>query len=106
MGILTGLFHSRDKPKNSLGSAFSPLFGGTTSGKTVNEHTALQTTAVYACVRILAETVAGLPLHVYQYRMDGRVLDRAWLDRSRAASWQPDMKEAARQRMLNQRRPR
>ena len=71
MGILTGLFHSRDKPKNSLGSAFSFLFGGTTSGKTVNEHTALQTTAVYACVRILAETVAGLPLHVYQYRMDG-----------------------------------
>ena len=65
------LFHSRDKPKNSLGSAFSFLFGGTTSGKTVNEHTALQTTAVYACVRILAETVAGLPLHVYQYRLDG-----------------------------------
>ena len=64
-------FHSRDKPKNSLGSAFSFLFGGTTSGKMVNEHTALQTTAVYACVRILAETIAGLPLHVYQYRMDG-----------------------------------
>jgi len=36
---------------------------------------------------------------------DGRVLERAWLDRSRAASWQPDMKEAARQRMLKQRRP-
>ena len=36
---------------------------------------------------------------------DGRVLDRSWLDRSRAASWQPDMKEAARQRMLKQRRP-
>ena len=36
---------------------------------------------------------------------DGRVLDRAWLDRSRASSWQPEMKEAARQRMLKQRRP-
>ena len=71
MGIFTGLFHSRDKPKNSLGGAFSFLFGGTTSGKLVNEHTALQTTAVYACVRILAETIAGLPLHVYQYRSDG-----------------------------------
>ena len=59
------LFHSRDKPKNSLGSAFSFLFGGTTSGKTVTEHTALQTTAVYACVRILAETIAGLPLHIF-----------------------------------------
>ena len=40
MGILTGLFHSRDKPKNSLRSALSFLFGGTTSGKTANEHTA------------------------------------------------------------------
>ena len=37
---------------------------------------------------------------------DGRMLETAWLDRSRAASWQPDMKEAARQRMLKQRRPR
>ena len=35
---------------------------------------------------------------------DGCVGERAWLDRSRAASWQPDMKEAARQRMLKQRR--
>ena len=64
MQLFKGLFHSRDKPRNTLnGQAFSFFFGGTTSGKTVNEHTALQTTAVYACVRILAETVAGLPLH-------------------------------------------
>ena len=31
----------------------------------------MQTTAVYACVRILAEAVASLPLHVYEYRDDG-----------------------------------
>ena len=31
---------------------------------------------------------------------DGRILEITWLDRSRAVSWQPDMKEAARQRML------
>ena len=31
---------------------------------------------------------------------DGRVMERSWLDRSRAASWQLNMKEAARQRML------
>jgi HK97 family phage portal protein len=65
-----GLFHSRDKPKNQLGG-WRFLFGGTTAGKTVNEHTAMQTTAVYACVRILAEAIAGLPLHVYRYRHDG-----------------------------------
>lgn len=47
------------------------LFGGTSSGKTVNERTAMQATAVYACVRILAEAIAGLPLHVYRYRSDG-----------------------------------
>ena len=31
----------------------------------------MQTTAVYACVRILAEAVASLPLHVYEYQDDG-----------------------------------
>lgn len=71
MSIFSGLFRSRDKPTNRVGSSFSFLFGGTTSGKSVNERTAMQTTAVYACVRILGEAVAGLPLHVYQYRSDG-----------------------------------
>lgn len=71
MGILSGLFHSRDKPQNRVGGGWSFLFGGTTSGKTVNELTAMQTTAVYACVRILSEAVAGLPLHIYRYRADG-----------------------------------
>ncbi len=71
MNLLKGMFRSRDKPQNRVGSSFSFLFGGTTSGKTVNERTAMQTTAVYACVRILAEAVAGLPLHVYRYRSDG-----------------------------------
>jgi hypothetical protein len=37
---------------------------------------------------------------------DGRALETTWLDRSWAASWQPDMKEAAQQRMLKQRRAR
>jgi len=44
---LKGLFRSRDKPKNRIGSAFSFLFGSTTSGKTVNERTAMQSAAVY-----------------------------------------------------------
>lgn len=71
MNILSGLFHSRDKPQNRIGGGWSFLFGGTTSGKTVNERTAMQTTAVYACVRILSEAVAGLPLHIYRHRSDG-----------------------------------
>ena len=54
-----------------MGNRTSFLFGGTTAGKMVNERSAMQTTAVYACVRILAEAIAGLPLHVYRYRSDG-----------------------------------
>jgi len=45
--------------------------GSTTAGKTVTERSALQMTAVYSCVRILAEAVAGLPLHLYRYTDDG-----------------------------------
>jgi HK97 family phage portal protein len=72
MGILEGIFKARDKPKNALGgSRYSFFFGGTSAGKMINEHTAMQMTAVYSCVRILAETVAGLPLHVYQFNESG-----------------------------------
>lgn len=41
------------------------------AGKPVTEESALQITAVYACVRVLAETLAGLPLHVYRYNNSG-----------------------------------
>ena len=71
MSRFSGLFRSRDKPKNRVGGGWNFLFGGTTSGKAVNERTAMQTSAVYACVRILAESVAGLPLHVYERTANG-----------------------------------
>lgn len=72
MGILQGIFKARDKPKNALGgSRYSFFFGNTSAGKAVNEHTAMQMTAVYSCVRILSETLAGLPLHVYKYNDSG-----------------------------------
>lgn len=74
MGIksLFGFGQARDKPVDKAADAgYSFLFGRTTSGKPVNERTAMQTTAVYACVRILAEAVASLPLHVCEYQDDG-----------------------------------
>ena len=72
MGIVSSLFKSRDKPKNrTSGSAYAFYMGGTTSGKTVTERSAMQMTAVYSCVRILSEAVAGLPLHMYRYTSDG-----------------------------------
>lgn len=74
MGIkgLFGFGQARDKPVDKAADAgYSFLFGRTTSGRPVNERTAMQTTAVYACVRILAEAIASLPLHVYEYQDDG-----------------------------------
>ena len=72
MGIFSGLFKSRDKPQNrTMGSNYAFFIGGTTSGKTVTERSAMQMTAVYSCVRILSEAVAGLPLHLYKYTGSG-----------------------------------
>ena len=59
---ITELFRARDKPRNALnGSGYSFLFGNTVAGKTVNERSAMQMSAVYACVRILSEAIAALP---------------------------------------------
>lgn len=72
MGILDGLFRSRDKPQNrTSGSAYSFFLGTSSSGKRVNERSAMQMTAVYSCVRILSEAVASLPLHLYRYTRTG-----------------------------------
>ncbi|HHT47505.1 MAG TPA: phage portal protein [Firmicutes bacterium] len=71
--LFSKIFRSRASPKNSMwGSAYTFFFGTTSSGKTVNERTAMQTTAVYACVRVLAEAIASLPLHTYRYTDKGK----------------------------------
>ena len=63
MGILSGLFKSRDKPTNRTnGSAYSFLMGGSSSGRRVNERSAMQMTAVYSCVRILSEAVMEIAI--------------------------------------------
>ena len=72
MGLFDGLFRSRDKPLNrTAGSGYAFYMGGSTAGKVVTERSAMQMTAVYSCVRILAEAIAGLPLHLYRYTDDG-----------------------------------
>ena len=53
----------RDDVKDS-GTVFT--FGKANSGETVDEKTAMQIATVYACVRLLAESVAQLPLHLYK----------------------------------------
>ena len=72
MGFFNSIFRGRDAPTDrTSGSAYSFFMGGSTSGKRVNERTAMQMTAVYSCVRILSEAVAGLPLQFYRYTADG-----------------------------------
>lgn len=73
MSIFSGLFKSRDKPKNSYDSpSYTYLFGRSNAGKRVTDKTALQHIVVYACVRVLSEAVAQLPLHVYRYTDNGK----------------------------------
>ena len=72
MGILNIFKRARDKPVNkTAGSSYTFFMGGSSAGKVVTERSAMQMTAVYSCVRILAEAVAGLPLHLYRYKEDG-----------------------------------
>ena len=73
MSLITQLFRSRDKPvtDSTNGSGYRFFFGTSTAGKRVNERSSMQMTAVYSCVRILSEAVAGLPLHLYKYNSEG-----------------------------------
>lgn len=72
--FIRGLFKSRDKPKDSYYFSSPFLFGRSISGKSVDETTALQISAVFACCKILAESVACLPLHVYKREGDSKTL--------------------------------
>lgn len=77
MGFLEwmGFAKARDAPKETLpditdnvrdsGNTF--IFGRADSGERVDEKSAMQISTVYACVRLLSESVAGLPLHLYKY---------------------------------------
>ena len=63
MGIkgLFGFGQARDKSvRNYSNGEYTFNFGRSTSGRSVNKMTAMQTTVVYACVRILSEAVASL----------------------------------------------
>lgn len=69
-----GFFSRKKTPKNSLSTSKNFFWGSSTSGTFVNENTAMQTAAVYACVRVISEAIASLPLHVYRYEENGSKL--------------------------------
>ena len=74
MGLFSwlGIGRPRDEPKlpqvvdsvRDSGSLF--MFGTAASGERVDERSAMQIATVYACVRLLADSVAQLPLHLYK----------------------------------------
>lgn len=62
------------KPKvedRAISSNYTFLMGNSAAGKVVTERTAMQITAVHACVRVISEAIAGLPLHLYKTTEDG-----------------------------------
>ena len=67
----SGLFRARDKPQDSVSAAPVFYFGTSGSGKSVTVQSAIQLSTVYACVRVISETVASLPLGVYETVNDG-----------------------------------
>ena len=84
MGFLEWLGISpRDDPElpkiedNVRDSGQTFVFGRADSGERVDEKSAMQIATVYACVRLLAETVAGLPLHLYRSMDGGSAKERA-----------------------------
>jgi len=87
VGILSRLeSERRQSPENPSTNLANPeawlvdaLASGppTRTGKRVNETTALYNTALSACVRLLSETVATLPLHVIRQQNGRREVDNA-----------------------------
>lgn len=72
MGILTRLL-GRTEERGLSDAAVMRAFGGVdaASGVHVSPETAMRSTAVFACVRILSEAVASLPMLIYRRQADG-----------------------------------
>ena len=84
MGLFTFIdrFRASSSDRSPWGDFFfEPVSVRSASGMRVSPDGALRLVAVYACVRILSETMASLPVVVYRQRKDGgkdRVTDH-WL---------------------------
>ncbi len=74
MGIISKIKEKREKtstlsnPAKWLIQMFNP---NSASGKSVTEESAMNHSGVYAAVRVIAETIASLPLNVYREQDDG-----------------------------------
>jgi len=76
MGVLTGVLQPTEKRATPYADLFMwDTWGRSAAGVNVTEESALRYSAVYACVRVLSESIAGLPLILY--RQNGRNRERA-----------------------------
>lgn len=73
MGLFDRFRRKRNPQNWTLTSGYPAWLMGdmTPSGEPVSPETAMQLTAVYACVKILSEAIAELPLHLYRYTVNG-----------------------------------
>ena len=74
-----GIFKRKQKEKRNLDKKTSDFIKGvdldnsstSNSGVDVDEETALKISAVYACVKVISETIASLPLHLLKELTNG-----------------------------------
>jgi HK97 family phage portal protein len=79
MGMLGAILHQRDiglsqinNPNVPLYQALSGDLPGISAGVTVNQTTAMRVIAVNACVKLISETIAALPLQTFNRNDDSR----------------------------------
>jgi HK97 family phage portal protein len=72
-------------------SQFLDLFGAnpTTSGESVTAETSLQFSAVFACVRIISETIASLPINLFEVK-NGKSSKNSQLPISKLVNLRPN----------------
>jgi HK97 family phage portal protein len=74
--ILPGRSSSNDYTLDPLSNfAYNPIATRSASGVNVNDLVAMSNAAVYACVRVLRETIGSLPFHVYR-QVDDRTKEK------------------------------
>jgi len=92
--VLNNLFERRGAYQTLFGSGM--LFERpSASGMTVNEETSLRLSAVYACVRLISDTISTLPYDQYvrrdaerfQYRPKDRWIDRPSTEMPKTTFW-------------------
>tara|TARA_R110002153_G_scaffold46216_1_gene130367 strand:+ start:1943 stop:3163 length:1221 start_codon:yes stop_codon:yes gene_type:complete len=71
---LSGVFSNSATQQQNGGQSTTPPSSGVIKPKSVTVDSALQVSAVYACVKLLTETVSSLPLKVYN-TVDGSLVE-------------------------------